>query len=202
MSSTIDRLLDLEDWSLIGTAAYPRRKMDLAGLSRLKRAVKTVTLRKSDRLCRGTRNTARYGSDGALRPPAMWFAFSSKLCELESRAEIYFYRPKPSVKHRITLLDLREVDKQRGYVKAQAAFELLAGQSEGFDYNRDGLVPLMLHRKLDSLGVHGWIAYDDKNEVEVLLLHPSRLLEGKFASKSHKKLPPKKRRLFDGRQQV
>ena len=81
MSSAIDRLLDLTDWSLIGTAAYPRRKMDLAALSRLKRAVKTVTLRKSDRLCRGTRNTARYGSDGALRPPAMWFAFSSKLCE-------------------------------------------------------------------------------------------------------------------------
>ena len=149
MSSAIDRLLDLSDWSLIGTAAYPRRKMDLAGLSRLKRAVKTVTLRKSDRLCRGTRNTARYGNDGALRSPAMWFAFSSKLCELESRAEIYFYRPKPSVKHRITLLDLREVDKQRGYAKAEAASDLLSGGEAEYDYTRDTLVPLMLHRKLD-----------------------------------------------------
>ena len=63
-------------------------------------------------------------------------------------------------------------------------------------------MPLMLHRKLDSLGVHGWIAYDDQDEVEVLLLHPSRLLEGKFASKPYKNLPPKKRRLYDDRQRV
>ena len=60
----------------------------------------------------------------------------------------------------------------------------------------------MLYRELDALGVHGWIAYDDQDELEVLLLHPSRLLEGKFANTPHKKLPPKKRRLYDDRQRV
>ena len=41
--------------------------------------------------------------------------------------------------------------------------------------------------------------YDDRDDLEVLLLHPSRLLEGKFANKPHKKLLPKKRWLYDDR---
>jgi hypothetical protein len=85
--TNLNRLLDLTDWSLIGTAAFPRRKLDLVTLSRLKRTVGTVTLRKSDRMCRGTRNTSRFGRAGALSSPAMWFAFNSKLCELELRKE-------------------------------------------------------------------------------------------------------------------
>jgi hypothetical protein len=94
------------------------------------------------------------------------------------------------------LLDLREENKQMGYAKSKAAFDLLSGPETVYDHDRDTLVPLMLYRKLDSLGVHGWIAYDDMDEIEVLLLHPSRLLESKFANKPHKNIPIKKRRLF------
>ena len=92
------------------------------------------------------------------------------LCQVENRELIYFYRPK----QQLTLLDLREEDKHLdlGHKNAQAAFDILYGTKDEYDYQRDSIVPAMVYHKIDEAGIHSWVPYDDKEELKIMLLNP------------------------------
>jgi len=193
------QLLD-KHWGLIGTKKYPHRRLKRDKLQKLIDTVGTVQLPPTANLCRGARKTGK-NFDGKLNQPAMWFAHDSKLCRLENRERVFFYRPK-NQQHPLTLLDLREKEKQAGFKKALATYKILYGDGDDdhdYDYQRDSIVPAMLYRKLYDDDVHGWIAYDDQNELEVLIIKPKKYLKQKFAGKPHSRLPKKKRILSDGR---
>lgn len=191
MATAVEKILSLRDWSKIGTRQHPRRKIDKGKLAQLKRRVGTFALNRGTVLCRGARGSNKNGKAGALTFPALWFAGGSALCEVENREKVYFYK----LERHVMLLDLREKNKQRGFMKAAVAFSLLADGKSEYQFIRDDIVPLMIYRKLDQLGVHGWIAYDDNDELEILLLNPSDLLAHKFTGKPHTRLPLKKRTL-------
>jgi len=83
--------------------------------------------------------------------------------------------------------------------KTELAFDILYGEEKQYDYNRDDVVATMLYRQLDQAGIHGWIAFDDGEELEVMVLKPKKYIAQKFAGHHHKRLPRKKRDLNDGR---
>ena len=192
----LDKILLLtKNWSLIGTKKYPVKRLGQESLDRLQDEIGIVEVPKSANLCRGARRGGK-SFDGKLGGhPALWFAHDSKLCKEENRERVFFYRPK----HRLRLLDLREADGQAGHEKTELAFDILYGEEKNYSYQRDEVVAAMLYRQLDQAGIHGWIAFDDGEELEVMVLKPKKYIAQKFAGHHHKRLTRKKRDLNDGR---
>ena len=195
-NKVLDKILLLtKNWSLIGTKKYPHKRLGQESLVRLQDEIGIVEVPSSANLCRGARRGGK-SFDGKLGGhPALWFAHDSKLCQQENRERVFFYRPKQKLK----LLDLREANGQAGHEKTELAFDILYGEEKQYDDNRDDVVATMLYRQLDQAGIHGWIAYDDEEDLEVMILKPKKYLKQKFAGKPHSRLPKKKRILSDGR---
>ena len=53
------------------------------------------------------------------------------------------------------LIDLLEVEKQRGFAKAQKLFDALSNGVGVYSASRDTLVPLMLANSLDEFAIDG-----------------------------------------------
>jgi hypothetical protein len=186
-------VLELKKWWQIGTKRFPRRKLTKQQVADL-RAIGTVKLDGPRQLCHGTRPVGK----GDLTQAALWFAFDERLCKSESRPNLFSYILKPRHQERgIELLDLREAEGQAGYQKAMRCYEILAegtdAEEEDYNFSRDEIVPMMLYRALENEGIHGWVAYDDNDMVECLLLRPHRLLKRRLHGMENKKMPPKKK---------
>lgn len=184
--------MDTKNWDKIGKRQCRRRKLPRAGIAAL-RKLGIVTLRRQS-ICHG-------GKRSNLAKPAMWFGLGGRLCSLENRPNTYRYKLKERhAKKGVALLDLREEGGQAGYAKMEACFNILANGCDDaeFDYSRDSLVPLMLFRALEDEGIHGWVANDDEDLVECLLLKPHALLQEQYGGLSHTRMPAKKRHLHDG----